>query len=93
MTGNYTTVDRIALAISGGLAITGTVLLGLVETFTGRPYAPVPLTDDAGTVTATPTVDPALRTGLVIAGIVLFTLWGLYRVATRPVSDGRAAGD
>lgn len=92
MTGSYTVVDRIVLAISGGLAITGTVLLGVVETFTGQPYAPVPLTDDAGTVTATPTVAPALRTGLVIAGLVVFTLWGLYRAVTT-VSEGRATGD
>jgi len=85
----YTTVDRIALALSGTLATLGIVVLGLVETFTGKPYGAVPLTNDAGEIVATPAVDPQLRTGLVLAGLIVFTLWGGYRALTARMVDPR----
>jgi hypothetical protein len=89
----YTTVDRIALTLSGVLATLGIVVSGLVETFTGKPYGATPLTNDAGEIVATPTVDPQLRTGLVIAGLVVFTLWGGYRLLTARVADPRESSD
>ena len=89
----YTTVDRIALALSGTLATLGIVVLGLVETFTGKPFGATPLTNDAGEIVATPTVDPQLRTGVVIAGLVVFALWGGYRVLTARRAQLRESGD
>jgi hypothetical protein len=65
----------------------GIVLLGIVEILAGKPYGASPVTNDAGEIVATPMVDPALRTGLVIAGLVILGLWGLYRMAVTPTED------
>jgi hypothetical protein len=59
----------------------GVVVLGPVEILAGQPYGAAPVTNDAGEVVATPAVDPALRTGLVVAGLVVLFLWGLYKMA------------
>jgi hypothetical protein len=75
------TIDRVAMGLGGGLMLVGVVVLGLVEVLAGPPYGAAPVTNDAGEVVATPMVDPALRTGLVIAGLVVLFLWGLYRMA------------
>lgn len=82
----YDAIDRAALALSGALLLIGIVVLGIVEILAGKPYGAAPLTNDAGTIVATPMVDPALRTGLVIAGLVVLLVWGLYRMA-KPVED------
>lgn len=82
----YDAVDRAALAVSGALVLIGIVVLGIVEILAGKPYGAAPLTNDAGEIVATPMVDPALRTGLVIAGLVVLLVWGLYRMA-KPVED------
>jgi len=81
------TIDRVALYLSGALVTLGIVVGGLVETLAGPPYGAAPLTNDAGEVVATPTVDPGLRTGLVVAGLLVLLLWGLYRMA-RPQLAG-----
>jgi len=75
-----TLVDRIAMGLSAALLLGGTVVLGVVETVAGKPYAPAPLTNEAGDVVATPLVDPTLRTGLVLAGLAVLALYGLYRL-------------
>lgn len=80
-------IDRAALAISSGLILLGVVVLGVVELLDGAPYGAAPTTNDAGEIVATPMVDPTLRTGLVIAGLVVLGLWGLYRLATPDVGD------
>lgn len=87
---NYTVIDRAALALSGALISLGVVVLGAVEVLAGPPYgaAPVEQTNDAGEVVNTiyPAVDPTIRTGLVLAGLAVLLLWGLYRMTT-PASD------
>lgn len=75
-------IDRAAMAVSGGLILLGIVVLGFVEVLDGQPYGAAPMTNDAGEVVATPMVDPALRTGLVILGLAVLLLWGLYRFTT-----------
>ncbi|WP_135822137.1 hypothetical protein [Halostella litorea] len=82
MKSQFDTVDRAAMALSGGLMLLGIVVLGIVEILAGEPYGAAPVTNDAGEVVASPAVDPTLRTGLVIAGLVVMLLWGVYRVAT-----------
>lgn len=77
---HYTVVDRIALGLAAASMLVGVVVLGLIETLAGQPYGAVPMTDEAGAVIATPAIDPNLRTGLVLAGIALLFLWGLYRI-------------
>ncbi|WP_459192604.1 hypothetical protein [Halosimplex sp. J119] len=77
-------IDRAAMALGGGLVLLGVVVLGLVETLAGPPYGAAPATNDAGEVIATPLVDPNLRTGLVIAGLLVLLVWQLYRMAAVP---------
>lgn len=75
-------IDKTAMALGAGLICLGTIGLGIVELLAGKPYGAAPLTNDAGAVIATPAVDPALRTGLVLAGLVVLGLYGLYHIAT-----------
>lgn len=82
-------IDRIALGLSGALMLLGIVVLGLIETLLGEPYGAAPLTNDAGEVIATPAIDPNIRTGLVILGILVLMLWGLYKMATPMVEHER----
>jgi len=89
MTHTKTTIDKAAMAVSGGLMLLGVVVLGLIETLAGKPYGAAPMTNDAGEVVAMPLVDPNLRTGLVILGLVVLLLWGLYKLAT-PMVEGDA---
>lgn len=81
-----TTIDNAAMALGGGLITLGVVVLGIVELLAGKPYGAAPLTNDAGQVIATPAVDPVVRTGLVIAGLVVFGLYAAYRLVT-PVPE------
>jgi hypothetical protein len=74
-------IDRAAMGLSFALMLLGVVGLGLVEILAGSPYGAAPVTNDAGEVVATPAVDPVLRTGLVIAGLAVLLLWGIYRMA------------
>jgi hypothetical protein len=87
MTHTKSTIDRAAMAVSGGLILLGVVVLGLIETLAGQPYGAAPVTNDAGEVIAMPLIDPNLRTGLVILGLVVLLLWGLYKLAT-PMVEG-----
>jgi hypothetical protein len=81
---NYDIIDKAALALSGVLMLLGIVVLGIVEILAGEPFgaAPVEQTNEAGEVINTlyPAVDPTLRTGLVIAGLLVLLVWGLYRM-------------
>ena len=81
-----TTIDRAVTALSGGLILLGIVGLGVVEILAGPPYGAAPMTNEAGEIIATPMVDPTLRTGLVIAGLAVLAVYGLYQLAT-PVEE------
>lgn len=85
----YTTIDKAMLGLSGALTILGVVVLGIVEIVAGKPYSPVPMTNEAGEVIASPAIDPTLRTGLVLAGLLVLFAWGLYRMLA---TDGARAG-
>jgi len=87
MTDTNDIVDRIAMGLSAALFTLGIVVLGIVETLAGKPFGAAPLTNDAGEVIATPMIDPTIRTGLVIAGLLVLALWGLYKVATPLVEE------
>jgi hypothetical protein len=77
---DYTTIDKAMLGCSGALTMLGVVVLGVVEILAGKPYGAAPVTNDAGEIVATPAVDPTLRTGLVIAGLLVLFAWGVYRM-------------
>lgn len=98
MANDTTVIDRVALGLSAALMLLGIVVLGIVELLAGEPWgaAPVEQTNEAGEVVNTiyPAVDPTLRTGLVILGLVVLLLWGVYRMA-RPQLEpegGRTVG-
>ncbi|UIO99824.1 hypothetical protein Hbl1158_00135 [Halobaculum sp. CBA1158] len=82
-------VDTIATGFAAALMLLGIVGLGVVELLAGRPYSPVPLTNEAGDVIATPAVDPTLRTGLVLLGLAVLFAWGLYRATVTPGAPDR----
>jgi hypothetical protein len=84
---DYNVIDKAALAASGALMLLGIVVLGIVEILAGQPYGAAPMTNDAGEVIATPFVDPNIRTGLVIAGLLVLFVWGLYRMAAIRVEE------
>ena len=84
-------IDKAAMALSGGLIVLGTVVLGIVEILAGQPYSPVPLTNDAGEIVATPMIDPTIRTGLVLAGIAVLGVYAAYKLVT-PVPEETGAG-
>lgn len=86
---DYNVIDKAALAASGALMLLGIVVLGIVEILAGQPYGAAPMTNDAGEVIATPFVDPNIRTGLVIAGLAVLLIWGLYRMAAARVEESR----
>jgi len=89
MTDTTNIVDRIAMGLSAALFTLGIVVLGIVELLDGAPFGASPTTNDAGEIVATPLVDPNIRTGLVIAGLLVLALWGLYKVVT-PYADEAA---
>ena len=84
-------IDRAAMALSGGLILTGVVVLGLVETLAGKPFGAAPITNDAGEIVATPMIDPTIRIGLVLAGIAVLGVYAAYKLVT-PVPEETGAG-
>ena len=82
------TIDKAARALSAGLMLFGIVVLGMVETFTGKPFAPAPITNEAGEVVAMPLISPQIRTGFVLAGIAVLGLYAAYRMVA-PLPDDR----
>lgn len=81
MKSNIKGIDRLAMGLSGALVLLGVVVLGLVELLDGAPFGAAPVTNDAGAIVATPLVDPNIRTGLVILGLLVLLLWGIYRMS------------
>jgi len=86
-------IRNAAMALGGGLMTLGIVVLGVVELLAGKPYGAAPLTNEAGAVVATPAVDPALRTGLVLAGLAVLGLYAVYAALTaeEPADEAVAA--
>jgi hypothetical protein len=74
-------IDTAAMTLSSTLLLAGIVVLGVVEILDGTPYGAAPTTNEAGEVIAQPGVDPAVRVGLVLAGLAILGLWSLYRLA------------
>jgi hypothetical protein len=93
MNTNTDIIDKVALALSGALVVIGTAGLGTVEILAGQPYGAVPMTNEAGEVVATPAVDPVVRTGVVLAGLAVLLLWGVYRAAEAEETPERERRD
>ena len=84
-------IDKAAMALSAGLMLLGIVGMGILEILVGPPYSPVPMTNDAGEVVATPLISPQVRTGVVLAGVAVLGLYAAYKIAT-PLADDAATG-
>ena len=84
-------VDRAAMLVGGALIVVGTVVLGLIETFVGNP-SPVAVTTEAGEVIAAPTVSPEIRAGLIGLGLLVWGLYGVYRLAAPMGGETARAG-
>jgi len=84
-------IDKAAMALSAGLMLLGLVGMGILEILAGAPYSPVPITNEAGEVMATPLISPQIRTGVVLAGIAVLGLYAAYKVVT-PLADDAKAG-
>jgi len=78
---NFNMIDRLVMATSGALMLIGVVGLGLIEVVDGSPYGPI-VTNQAGEVVGYGTFGPDIRTGLVMAGIIILGLYGIYKLAT-----------
>lgn len=83
-------IDKAAMALSAGLMLLGIVGMGIIELLAGAPYSPVPITNEAGEVVATPLISPQIRTGVVLAGIAVLGLYAAYKIATPLAEDARA---
>jgi|GEM_PF-3073897 len=79
-TDSLDTADLIGM-LGGALIAVGVVVLGAVNTLTDNPHTEV--TNDAGAVTAEPLVPADVRAYLVAAGLVIWGLYGIYKL-TRP---------
>jgi hypothetical protein len=84
---NVDIIDKAAWALSGALMLLGIVVFGIVEILAGPPYGAAPMTNDAGEIIATPMIDPALRTGLVLLGLFVLFAWGVFRMIRTPDAE------
>jgi hypothetical protein len=76
-----TTADRIAMYVGGGLVLLGSVVIGAVETLFGSPHA---VTGD-GQIVHEALVPLELRSGIILAGLVVWMLYAVYKlVGTEP---------
>jgi len=82
-------IDKAAMALSAGLMLLGIVGMGILEVRRRAPYGPVPLTNEAGDVIATPLFSAQLRTGVVLAGIAVLGLYAAYKIVTPLAEDAQ----
>lgn len=78
--------DKLAMVVGGGLVLFGVTVMGTLETLLGSAHS-VPQTNEAGEVVAHTTFAPNLRAAIIALGLVVFFLYGLYKVATA-IADG-----
>jgi len=86
MDARESTADLIAM-IGGALVVFGVVVLGFLNTITDNPH--IDTTNDAGEVVAEPLIPPDVRAYIVAAGLVLWLLYGAYKVITPPEPEER----
>lgn len=83
-TQQLSTVDRIAMLVGGGLIIIGTAVLGFLNVITNSPHMEVV---EDGTVVAEPLISPDLRAYIILLGLLVFLLYGLYKLANSYTSE------
>lgn len=84
----FTTPDRIAAYVGGGLVVLGVVVIGLLEIVAGSPH---PVSSD-GQIVHEALVPLEVRSYIVLLGLLVWAGYAVYRVvATAPgtASAGR----
>ena len=76
-TQTISTADRIAMLIGGGLIVLGTAVLGFLNVITNSPHMVVV---EDGEVVAEPLISVDLRAYLIMLGLLVFLLFGLYKL-------------
>lgn len=82
------TADRIAMLVGGGLIAFGTIVLGFLNVIANSPHMVVM---EEGQVVAEPLITPDIRAYLVLLGLLVWLLYGLYKVAVAPGGEIRPA--
>lgn len=80
-TNTLSTADRIAMLVGGGLIVFGTIVLGFINVITNSPHLVVM---EEGQVVAEPLITPDIRAYLVLLGLLVWLLYGLYKVTATP---------
>jgi hypothetical protein len=84
MMDEYTDAADLIGMIGGGLVVVGVVVLGFLNTITQNPH--IEQTNDAGTVTAEPLIAADIRAYVILLGLAILLVYGLYTVA-QPSQD------
>jgi hypothetical protein len=74
------TADKLALYVGGGLVVLGTFVIGLVEMIAGSSH---PVNQD-GQIIHEALIDLQIRSYIIIAGLVIWGLYAIYKVASGP---------
>ena len=78
-TNDETVMDQIAMALGGGLIVLGVVVLGLIESLSGAPRSPIA----DGEIASGLTVDPNIRAGMILVGVIVLLVYAIYAFATQ----------
>jgi hypothetical protein len=91
MMDEYTDAADLIGMIGGALVAIGVVVLGAINTLTDNPHTEQ--TNDAGAVTAEPLIAADIRAYVILLGLAILLLYGLYKVAQPAdnVEEPRAA--
>ena len=82
---DLTTADRIAMGVGGGLVVLGVVVVGLLEIVAGSPH---PVTGE-GQIVHEALVPLAIRSYVILLGLVILGLVALYKFLATPPASAR----
>ncbi len=87
---DFTTADKIAAYVGGGLIVLGIVGIGLIEIIAGSTH---PVTRE-GQIVHEALIDIQIRSYIIILGLVIWGLYAVYRlVATTPATASHEASE
>lgn len=77
-----TIADKIALYVGGGLVVFGVVVVGLIDMIAGAEH---PVTGE-GQIVHDAVLPLEVRSYIILAGLLIWGLYAVYRVAAAPPS-------
>lgn len=72
------------MLVGGGLIAIGVIVLGFLNVITNNPHMEVV---EEGVVIAEPLITPDIRAYLVLLGLLIWLLYGLYKVTITPAGE------